>query len=244
VIEAHWNPFANAMIGFAIRRALRRNFRAVLVAGEENLRDVDAARSIVVCANHTNWWDGFLAQYLTEKLLPGRRSHLAQSNDQLQKYSYFRWAGAFGVDAEARKIGGLRHALHLLKDHRVAVWMFPQGRIHHPNTGLLARDGAAFLARKSGAQIVPICFRYEWLVESRPSILVRIGGSLASGARTDELTTVMQTLHAQTEDRLDPLDLGEFRPIMKPRMSLNKRVEWVCAALRGNLREFERENNQ
>lgn len=243
-LAARWNPAFNAFVGWIIRRAIRRRFRAVLVAGRDQLRVVDEGRAVVIVANHTNWWDGFVAQYVVEQLMRGRRCHVAQSAKYLRDYPFFTWAGAFGIDLEQGVLPGLRHAIELLRDRRVAMWIFPQGRIHHPDTPIRGNPGASFLSRKAGVQLLPVNFRYEWLVESRPTFLVRIGTPLAPGAMTEEIDSSLQNLNDQTKRKLDPIDLSDFVPLMRPHLSLNKKMDWVIAALRGRLRQFERDNDQ
>ncbi len=170
--------------------------------------------------------------------------YLAQSEKFLRDYWFFTFVGVFGIDNENSPLPGLRHAVALLRDLRNAVWFFPQGRIHHPDTRIDGPRGATFLAAKTSAQILPVAFRYEWLVESRPTILAQIGPALEPGVSQEAINTALQNLVDDTRRRLDPIKLESFQPIMKPRLSLNKRWDWCVAALRGRLDRFNRDNLQ
>ncbi len=214
------------------------------MAGKDHAAALDSNQPLLIVANHTNWWDGFTAHYLHYRLLPKRRMFLAQSEKFLRSYSFFTFVGVFGLDNERSPLSGLRHAIALLQDHRNAVWFFPQGKIHHPDTRINGPRGAAFLAAKASAQILPIAFRYEWLVESRPTILARIGQPLQPGTPQDAIHVALQNLVDETRRCLDPILLEKFEPMMPPRLSLNKRWDWCVAALRGQLAQFKRDNLQ
>jgi 1-acyl-sn-glycerol-3-phosphate acyltransferase len=117
-----------------------------------------------------------------------------------------------------------------LRDARNVVWIFPQGVLVPQWLPITVKPGALWLARRSGAAVLPIVFRYEWLVESRPSIFVNLGSPLERGATDEDLRAAMQGLYDSTGSSLAPLDLSTYRPLFKPRMSMNKRWELLTWA--------------
>ncbi len=214
------------MFVWGVRRAMRRRFYGVFLRGGEALRQAAASpRPLVICANHSNWWDGFAAALLIP-LFPGRRLYMAQSDALLAEYRPLRWLGAFGIDIHGAPLAGLRYGLGLLADPRHAVWIFPQGVLLPQGTPIEARPGALWLARKSGALLVPIAFRYEWMVESRPSLFIHCGEPiepLSPGMNDRALAAALQRLYDEIGPMATPVDWSRWEPLFPSRMSLNKR---------------------
>ena len=78
------------------------------------------------------------------------------------------------------------------------------------------------MARRSGAQVLPVAFRYEWMVESRPSIFVHCGEALEPGISDAALGEALQGLYDGIGPMLFPVDWSGYRPLFQPRMSMNK----------------------
>ena len=208
---------------WGVRHAMRRRFYGVYVRGWQHIEQASAsARPLVICANHSNWWDGFSAALLLP-FFPGRRLYLAQSEDLLKLYRPFRWLGVFGLDIHGSPLAGLRYALELLLgDSRVAIWLFPQGVLVPQWLPIKVKPGAFWLARRSGALVLPMAFRYEWMVESRPSLFICCGEPLEPDASDETLARTMQALFDSVGSTLLPVDLSGYRCLFKPRRSMNK----------------------
>ncbi len=239
---------AGWILSALIRRGVRRAFRAVLAAGSAHLPESGNPASVLLLANHTNWWDGFAAHVLTRKLLPQREAWLLQEARQWRAAPFFRAVGAIPIDVN-HPLPTLRRTMTLLRKPRQVVWFFPQGRVRHPSTPIEALPGAAFLSKhalQTGALVIPIVFHYEWLVESRPTLLMTIGEPFQPGAAPSpaDIAATLQSLHDRTGASLDPIDLSDFKAIYPPRLSLNKRWEWVVAAATGRLPSFRKDNAQ
>jgi 1-acyl-sn-glycerol-3-phosphate acyltransferase len=155
---------------------------------------------------------------------------MAQYEKLLTRYRALRWLGVFGLDREGLALPGLRYALQLLRDPRHIVWIFPQGVLVPQWHPIAIKPGALWLARRSGAAVLPVVFRYEWLVESRPSIFVSVGAPLKAQATDEELRNAMQGLYDSIADSLAPLELSSYRSLFEPRMSMNKRWELLTWA--------------
>lgn len=221
---------------------LRRRFHGVYVFGAETLRGLDPKTPLIGCVNHTNWWDGFVLYVLSWRWLP-HDIYLAMEESNLRRYRFFTWMGVFGVDLADRRaaLPGLRYALRLLRPGRL-VWMFVQGRLLRPAARIEVKPGALFLARRTGAELLPLALRYEWLVESRPSVFIAVGAPLAASATADELAAVLNTLYAQVDARLDPLDLTGAEALFPPRMSMNKRWDYLMHRLWRRQAAFDGQN--
>lgn len=245
VIPARKNAFAERLMFWQLRRMLRRSFHCVWIRGRENLRAVAGEGAVIAFSNHTNWWDGLLIFLLTREL-PEKSLHCMMEEKQLQHYRFFTWIGAFGVNLDSKREAArsLRYALRLLEEPNHLVWIFPQGEMLPPTQPILAHPGVAFLARKAkGARMLPIAFRYEFLRQDKPEVLIEIGEPIA--AATTDLAAIEQAAQA-VADRLAQTvasqDLSGFEGAMAPSLPINKRWEWFCRACTGRLSGFQAEN--
>ena len=225
-----------------LERVLRRRFHGVYVYGAEHLRTLDAAGKVVGCANHTNWWDGFVLYVVSRRLLK-HDIYLAMEEINLRRYRFFTWMGAFGIDLSDKRsaLPGLRYALRLLQPGRL-LWMFVQGKLLGAGMPIEVRPGALFLARRAGAQLLPLILRYEWLNESQPCILISVGRAMTAVTAADELAAVLNQLYAQLDEKVRSLDLGEAETLFPPRMSMNKRWDYVLHLVRGRPGSFDARN--
>ena len=214
----------------------------------EHLRALDPARPVVGCVNHTNWWDGFVLYVLSHRLLP-QDIHLAMEEKNLRRYRFFTWMGVFGLDLADRvsALPGLRYAVNLLREKSAAgdarlVWMFVQGRLLPAGRLVEVKPGALFLARKTGASVLPLALRYEWLSESRPTIFVQVGAPMDASTTADGLAAELNALFLRAGDALDPLDLRHFQPLYRSRLSMNKRWDRLVHFFGRNRGAFDEHN--
>lgn len=246
MIEAKPNRVLDALFFFFMRRALRRRFAGVLARGLEHAAALQPGRAVLVCANHSNWWDGFVARLVGERIqrLTGKNQrYLMQDETHLRRYPFFGACGVFGID-QRRPSAGLRYSAKLLKEPHTQLWMFPQGTLLPVTAPLEIRDGAAFLARLAGTQVLPVAIRYEWLIESKPTILVDIGPPLSGcGCATADIRHAMQLLlEAPRRDLLRHATPG-YEALLAPRMSINRVWDYLWHRLGGKpASEFRRTN--
>lgn len=203
-------------------------------------------------ANHTNWWDGFLAFLVGREL--GLTGYLLMDALQLERYPAFRVVGALPLARHPFR--QVRSDLLAAADRLgpgTALWLFPQGeRRPQGERPASLRSGAAEVAlRHPGPmRICAVAFRYLYLSEQLPEAFAWIGRSwvLEPGAYSHRrlLTPVLER---DLLDALDALDtvlraerLGGFRTIVEGRLSINKRMDRVRHAV-GLLRgRFEPRN--
>ena len=232
----------NLLLRRWLGRVLRRRFHGVYVFRSARLRALDTATPMIGCVNHTNWWDGFVLYVLSHRLL-AHDIYLAMEEKNLRRYRFFTWMGVFGIDLADRRaaLPGLRYALRLLRPGRL-VWMFVQGRLLPAGKPITVRPGALFLARRTGARLLPVALRYEWLGESRPSVFVLAGEPLPPTATEDTLAGALDSLYALLDEKLDPLDLSDAEPLFPPRMSMNKRWDYLLHRLWRRPGSFDPQN--
>ncbi|MBW0001654.1 MAG: lysophospholipid acyltransferase family protein [Verrucomicrobia bacterium] len=217
--------------------ALRRRFQGIYLIGAENLQALGRKQSLVVCANHTNWWDGFVAGLLTAQRLR-KRFYVVQEERHLRRYWFFRFAGAFGVDLDApgKALATVRHAQALLKQPGAAVWIFPQGKLMAPDEPIRVRRGATYIAARAGAAILPCALRYEFRDQENPFIFVAFGRPLPAPAADETLQAELQRLVREAKRFADPdVPLPECA-LLRSKLSINELWDACVALIRGLLR--------
>ncbi len=244
MIPARKQPAFNFILRRWLARVLRRRFHAFRLAGGEHLRALPPNTPVVGCVNHTNWWDGFILYVLSHRLLP-HDIHLAMEEKNLRRYRFFTWMGVFGIDLTDRRasLAGLRYAVRLLRQPGAPlVWMFVQGELLSSRRAVEVKPGATFLARQTGAILLPLVLRYEWLQESAPSILARAGAPLPADTTPDVLAIRLNALLAQTDADVETRNFAGYENVLPARMSLNKSWDRVVHLLLGRPEPFDREN--
>ncbi len=159
------------------RGMFKQHFYAHHLRGQETLKEVDSALPLIFYANHSSWWDGLLAFHLSHDIFR-LDTILMMEEQQLKRYLFFRWIGAFSVDRENRQelAASIEYSVSELRKRR-ALWIYPQG-ILLPNDirPLAFYNGIAYIARNLGTvQLIPVVHRYEFLGEQRPEIFTSIG---------------------------------------------------------------------
>jgi 1-acyl-sn-glycerol-3-phosphate acyltransferase len=244
-------PIAARLFDRYVRGQVRRCFTDVHWAGGESKR-WDRAVPTLFLANHTNWWDGFLASLLTQRL--GLTFHVLMEARHLARYRLFLRVGALPIrrGRPREAYADLLAAARYLRPG-AALWVFPQGERRPPREPIgRCERGAAELVRRAGSpiRVCPVALRYAFVGEQLPEAFLLVGDAWTPGvdALTDRETLMgdMERRLAATVDeldkRLDAERLDLFRPLAHGKLSINKRLDRVRHAL-GLLRgPFEARN--
>jgi 1-acyl-sn-glycerol-3-phosphate acyltransferase len=219
-----------------VRRIAGRHFAAVRWAGAEPAHWNRALPTLFV-ANHTNWWDGFLALLVTRAL--GLDTFVLMDAEQLARYPLFARVGALPIRraSPAEAYADLAAAARARRPG-AGLWIFPQGERRPAGAPLgPLRRGAAELARRAPAmlQLCPVAFRYVFVGEQIPDAFARVGTpwtvSPAERPGRRPLTATIGSRLAETLGALDAAlaaeDLAGFAPLVSGRLSVNKRMDRV-----------------
>lgn len=199
-------------------------------------------------ANHTNWWDGFLACLTTARL--GLHFQILMDAQHLERYWMFKWVGALPVRRDSTQGGyeDLERAARVLRQPATGLWIFPQGSRRPPDEPIVGTErGAAQLVLGAGGSVTvwPVGFRYRYRGEQIPEAFVWLGepGMLSAGEgheatrawRRRELATEIEARLTRTladlDRRLLTEDLRDFSVLVPGRRSINKRLDRVRHAL-------------
>ena len=244
-------PLAQWLFERYIRRQAARHFSGVHWTVRLPAR-WDRSIPTLFVANHTNWWDGFLA-FLTTRGL-GLDFQVLMEARHLARYRAFLKVGALplrrGTPRDAYT--DLTAAASYLRPG-AGLWVFPQGERRPPaERPAHGERGAAHLAlgHAGPLRICPVAFRYAFVGEQLPEAFVLVGEEWLpqhhpSGGRPQLMQEVMHRL-LRTVDGLDELvareRLDAFEPLAAGRLSVNKRMDRFRHAL-GLLRgPFEARN--
>jgi 1-acyl-sn-glycerol-3-phosphate acyltransferase len=233
-----------------LRREVRRHFSAVhwTTAAAAGL---SPSVPTIFVANHTNWWDGFLAFLVTRAL--GVECRVLMEARHLARYRVFLRLGALPLSRERARAAytDLEAAAKHIKPG-VGLWIFPQGGRRPPSEPVSGceRGAAQLVLRSQGqARVCPVGFRYTFVGEQLPEAFVMVGESWVPDVSGVDRATLMTGIEAKLADTVRALDalvgaerLEAFRPLAPGRLSVNKRMDRVRHAL-GLLRgPFEARN--
>ncbi len=171
---------------FGILKFLVRIILALVRRWEvKGIENIPGSGGVVLVANHVSYWDPVVV------ICAFKRRVYFMAKAELFKIPVVGYvvaiSGAFPVRRDRADRNAIRTALKLLEEGQV-VGVFPEGTRSHSGEMLKPHLGAAMLALKSGAPVLPVAVsgtRGFW-----GKIRVRVGkpipvGSLKSGSRAD-----------------------------------------------------------
>lgn len=138
------------LLGRAVFRFIFKVVFRWRVTGREHL---PAAGPYLLCANHTSWWDPPLVGSIVEPKV------YFMAKEELFRVPVLgpviRAWGAYPVKRHSADRKALRRSLELLEEGKV-LGIFAEGTRSRNGRLQKAEGGAAWLARKSGAPVVPV----------------------------------------------------------------------------------------
>lgn len=228
-------PLAIRFFDGYFRRQFARYFTTVRWQSLADPASWDPAVPTLGVANHTNWWDGFLAFLLTREL--GRAAHLLMEAEHLARYRAFRYVGTLPMHRGRPRAAyrDLMHARVALRPETV-LWIFPQGARRPAGEPIAGCErGAAQLIRAAGGpvRLLPVAFRYPFLGEQLPEAFALVGEPLVlhpgEHAARRAVMAIVETELRRTVERLDAALAGEevarFRVLVDGKLSVNKRMD-------------------
>jgi chlorobactene lauroyltransferase len=234
MIKARKNKFFENLFSVYNTRILKKNFFRLLISGDEKLSPWNKDCPAIVYANHSNWWDGLVAFYLS-KVLWNIDAYVMMDIEQLSKYSFFKWIGAFSVNRNSPKeaLESVGYSIDLLKDSNRVLWIFPQG-VMQPNDyrPIMFYSGISKIAQEVGElNLIPVTFKYEFISEQRPEIFIS-AGEIKHITHVDDVKSFTEILNTGLVTQLDILkhkisksETGNFRIILQGKKSLNKSID-------------------
>lgn len=196
---AAWRAFESVFLPF-----LRRRLHVVQRGGINAPPDLP----VILAANHTSWWDGFLLRALQRTQLPAAALHTVMLEDELRRHPYLRLLGALPL--QPGRLGSTRGMLRTLRNLRarprqLVLSYFPQGKIVPSWQRPLAfQRGVERVAKVlDPCIIVPVALHIEPLTRAAPVAFVSVGAAVearvAEAAVTAELDGVFAWIREHGE---------------------------------------------
>lgn len=211
----------------------RLGLRGIRLAGLP--RDLPPQLPVLVAANHTSWWDGFILRALQETLRPRDRLAVVMLAAELEKRPFLKWLGGIGlVPGSAASLRGLVRSLQRerISSPSLTVVFFPQGRIwpsHRRPLGF--QPGVRLVARAlAPVAVLPVALHLEpgrhpaptaWVSASHPRLDMTWTVEELEGAVEAELRRIHAYLahigESAGEGRWDPFEpLPSFTGNLNP----------------------------
>ncbi len=207
------------------RQYLRKSFHCIHFDGDISWLKGDGKTPLLLCANHSSWWDLLLSLQLSD-MLPDWDCYGVMDEVQLQRYRFFSRLGVMGVDRTS--IRGAREFLkfcqELLQNKPRALFIAPQGNLisnsvrpvnFQPGIGSIAQSLNTFAA-------ATVVFDYEFWSERLPEAFISIRPIEQIQPGVDfSRRKFVRTMECRMEDHLDAFaalraqrDPSLFRPLL------------------------------
>ena len=162
-------------------RFLLRIFYRIKIEGNVDIPD---DKGCIMCANHIHMFDPSIIACFQ------KRQITFMVKKELVETPFIGWvltkSGAFPVDRSKGDIGAIKTAIEVLKQNRT-LSMFPEGTRHRDGKFRDIKKGAAMIAIKANAPIVPMRIIGNWRIFSKMTL--RIGEPIyPEGYTKDTLT--------------------------------------------------------
>jgi hypothetical protein len=207
------SPGAWRLFELGFRPWFRRQVAGIHVAGASSARitqDDIGPLPLILVANHTSWFDGFLLREVHRRVNPRSRLLSLMLQRELDANPILRWIGGCGFDPERPLT--LRRALASINAQRkagVTLSFFPQGRIY-PSTRRplgFARGIEGVLRILSPAIVLPVGLHLEMGNQVRPSAWINLGemvrvGDGSQGSTSQEIEGEIHALLDLTHNHL------------------------------------------
>ena len=158
-----------------IKWDLSHTFHHVYTLGEVGEIETDGRTPLIVCLNHSSWWDAMLA-ILVESEFFGWERYAVMEETQLARYRFFTKLGMIGVDRTSMK--GAREfvdfARALLSNAKRSLWLTPQGAFRSNYTRPIKfQSGISHVvASLEKFHFTTVALHYEFGSERKPDAFV------------------------------------------------------------------------
>ena len=181
-----FDPF-EWMVRSSIRRSVHTGLRGIWVRGEL------PSGAAVLAPSHHSWWDGYALREVAWQM--EQPFTVLMTERQLTNFPFLRLVGAIGAHE-------LRPAVKALRDGHWLV-VFPEGQIEPRGQIRRMEGGAAWLARISGAPVVPVALRVVMRGQPQPEAYLRFGRAVTGPELPDALQHELDLLDAELSQQ-DP----------------------------------------
>lgn len=126
MLEPRQNKLVFQFFSWYIKRIIRSDFKELKFNRTEFSKD----QAILLLANHSSWWDGFL-MFQINRLYFKKKFYVMITEENYRKVWFLKYLGSFSVKKNSRSaIETLEYAGKLLNNPDNLVLIFPQGKLY------------------------------------------------------------------------------------------------------------------
>ena len=205
---------------------LKRNFHGLHLLCLGDLQQLEQY-PLLVCVNHSSWWDPLVALYLSQRFFRERRQYAPIADEGLAKYKFFERLGFFGIDRSTRSGAArfLRIGESVLSSPKGAFWVTPQGEFTDVRQRPVRMEpGVGHLARRLGRfAMLPLALEYTFWNERLAEVFACFGRPVlvAEGReqKASEWNTTFASALEETEnalaEKVQRRDPNLFEPLLR-----------------------------
>lgn len=182
MIKAGHNPAARYIFDKYIDRLLKKSFSGFYIVN--NPPEISKTVPLIITPNHFSWWDGFFIDFVNRKIFK-RKLHIMMLEDQLKKYWFFRYLGAYSIRQENPKsiIETGIYSRQISMDPDNLNIIYPQGEIEpYDMRPVSIKSGLRYFVKELEKKtvILPVIFRIQYEEAMQPAVYCRFAESLSS----------------------------------------------------------------
>ncbi|MDX1950633.1 MAG: lysophospholipid acyltransferase family protein [Verrucomicrobiota bacterium] len=208
------SPFLLRWFTWYSRHYVKRHFHSLRVS-RTGLPPDTQGLPLLLYSNHASWWDPLVCLLLKQQFFPERNGYAPIDAAMLEKYSFFRHLGFFGIDPHSARGAAqfLRTAEELLQSENNLVAVTPHGRFADARERpVRLKPGLAHLARRVERTLfLPLAIEYVFWDERLPEILVRFGKPIRAEHEERSAEDLMQLFNGHLARAQDALALESQR---------------------------------
>ncbi len=137
----------------SVLRGIYKIFYRVEITGEENKDKAGEKGGYIICPNHVNYIDAVAIVVFSKERIRFVAKH------DLARFGMLRWLehlfDVIPIKRNTQDLEGMKRCLKVLKNNEVLA-IFPEGTRNGLEKNGKAKNGAAFMAIRTGKQVVPV----------------------------------------------------------------------------------------
>lgn len=202
MIEAKHNIFAEILYRKYLSRLFKSNFGKIFLINE--FPDIKKCIRLIVTPNHFSWWDGFFIEFAMRKFTD-RKLHILMLEDQLRKYRFLQYLGAFSINQESVSSvsESLKYAKKITESESNYLAFYPQGEIQNYERKFVSlKRGLISVASDDDAKVLIVTFKIVYGNEKKPDVYFRFHDELVAVRNNDEFKS-FESIFLNNIDLLD-----------------------------------------
>jgi hypothetical protein len=217
VIEAEHRKWARFLFNPYINHLLKTNFNSFYLINK--LPRVDESAGLIITPNHFSWWDGFIIDFISRKLIR-RKIHIMMLEEQLKKYWFFRKVGAYSVNltnpvSTART---MKYTNNVLKSPRNFVVLYPQGKIQSFNAkSIIVKEGLRHILNNIECElyVLPLALKVEYGNNKNPDVIAQFGSPLQGKVIRNDFNIFIEAFINNIEKLKNCVDFETSQDLLK-----------------------------